>query len=71
MGNNDERSLAMSLDFPSIPSDLGLISPLFSSRQECILSGIMSVKGKKVLHMDRNAYYGAESASITPLEDVS
>lgn len=31
----------------------------------------MSVKGKKVLHMDRNAYYGAESASITPLEDVS
>ncbi|KAJ8373588.1 hypothetical protein SKAU_G00041680 [Synaphobranchus kaupii] len=38
---------------------------------ECILSGIMSVKGKKVLHMDRNSYYGAESASITPLEDVS
>lgn len=42
-----------------------------SSPQECILSGIMSVKGKKVLHMDRNSYYGAESASITPLEDVS
>ena len=38
--------------------------------KECILSGIMSVKGKKVLHMDRNPYYGAESASITPLEDV-
>ncbi|KAM3588173.1 uncharacterized protein V6R79_023457 [Siganus canaliculatus] len=37
---------------------------------ECILSGIMSVKGKKVLHMDRNTYYGAESASITPLEDL-
>uniref|UniRef100_A0AAZ3PEH1 Rab GDP dissociation inhibitor n=1 Tax=Oncorhynchus tshawytscha TaxID=74940 RepID=A0AAZ3PEH1_ONCTS len=30
----------------------------------------MSVKGKKVLHMDRNSYYGAESASITPLEDL-
>lgn len=29
------------------------------------------MKGKKVLHMDRNSYYGAESASITPLEDVS
>lgn len=40
------------------------------SEQECILSGIMSVKGKKVLHMDRNNYYGAESASITPLEEV-
>ncbi|KAJ8245294.1 hypothetical protein GJAV_G00269200 [Gymnothorax javanicus] len=37
---------------------------------ECILSGIMSVKGKKVLHMDRNSYYGAESASITPLADL-
>uniref|UniRef100_A0A3B3Y9R3 Rab GDP dissociation inhibitor n=2 Tax=Poecilia TaxID=8080 RepID=A0A3B3Y9R3_9TELE len=44
---------------------------LFVFFQECILSGIMSVKGKKVLHMDRNSYYGAESASITPLEDVS
>uniref|UniRef100_A0A8V0XWE1 Rab GDP dissociation inhibitor n=2 Tax=Neognathae TaxID=8825 RepID=A0A8V0XWE1_CHICK len=37
---------------------------------ECILSGIMSVNGKKVLHMDRNSYYGGESASITPLEDL-
>nr|XP_014346326.1 PREDICTED: rab GDP dissociation inhibitor beta [Latimeria chalumnae] len=37
---------------------------------ECILSGIVSVKGKKVLHMDRNSYYGGESASITPLEDL-
>ncbi|XP_076023517.1 rab GDP dissociation inhibitor beta-like [Genypterus blacodes] len=37
---------------------------------ECILSGIMSVKGKKVLHMDRNSYYGGESTSITPLEDL-
>lgn len=33
---------------------------------ECILSGIMSVNGKKVLHMDRNPYYGGESSSITP-----
>lgn len=38
--------------------------------QECILSGIMSVNGKKVLHMDRNPYYGGESSSITPLEEV-
>ncbi|KAJ8269193.1 hypothetical protein COCON_G00118000 [Conger conger] len=37
---------------------------------ECILSGIMSVNGKKVLHMDRNSYYGGESASITPLADL-
>lgn len=39
--------------------------------QECILSGIMSVNGKKVLHMDRNPYYGGESSSITPLEEVA
>lgn len=38
--------------------------------QECILSGMLSVSGKKVLHMDRNKYYGGESASITPLEEL-
>lgn len=32
--------------------------------KECILSGIFSVEGKKVLHMDRNNYYGGESASL-------
>jgi len=37
---------------------------------ECILSGVMSKSGKKVLHMDRNNYYGAESASMTPLQDL-
>ncbi|CAE6421021.1 hypothetical protein ACGC1H_006684 [Rhizoctonia solani] len=31
---------------------------------ECILSGLLSVDGKKVLHMDRNDYYGADSASL-------
>ena len=32
--------------------------------KECILSGLLSVKGKKVLHLDRNSYYGAETASL-------
>lgn len=49
---------------------------------ECVLSGLLSVEGKKgmqsdaiwlilnsiyisVLHMDRNNYYGGESASLT------
>lgn len=32
---------------------------------ECILSGVLSVEGKKVLHMDRNDYYGGESASLS------
>ncbi|CAG0885934.1 unnamed protein product, partial [Cyprideis torosa] len=38
--------------------------------KECIISGLLSVSGKKVLHMDRNKYYGGESASMTPLEDL-
>lgn len=32
--------------------------------KECILSGLASIEGKKVLHMDRNSYYGGESASL-------
>jgi Rab GDP dissociation inhibitor len=32
--------------------------------KECILSGMLSVSGLKVLHMDRNNYYGGESASL-------
>jgi len=32
--------------------------------KECILSGVLSVEGMKVLHMDRNSYYGGESASL-------
>ncbi|KAF4376429.1 hypothetical protein F8388_012061 [Cannabis sativa] len=32
--------------------------------KECILSGLLSVHGLKVLHMDRNDYYGGESTSL-------
>jgi len=32
--------------------------------KECIISGILSTEGKKVLHIDRNGYYGGESASL-------
>lgn len=31
---------------------------------------MLSVSGKKVLHIDRNKYYGGESASMTPLDDL-
>ncbi|KAB5572073.1 GDP dissociation inhibitor [Coniochaeta sp. 2T2.1] len=31
---------------------------------ECILSGVLSVKGKKVLHIDRYDHYGGEAASV-------
>lgn len=29
--------------------------------KECILSGMLSVSGKKVLHIDRNTYYGGDT----------
>lgn len=32
--------------------------------KECVLSGLLSVSGKKVLHMDRNTYYGGDCASM-------
>ena len=32
---------------------------------ECIMSGLLSVSGKRVLVLDRNNYYGAESASLS------
>ncbi|XP_056129326.1 rab GDP dissociation inhibitor alpha [Lampris incognitus] len=38
--------------------------------KECTLSGLMSVSGKKVLHLDRNPYYGGESTSVSALEEL-
>ncbi|OAF71043.1 hypothetical protein A3Q56_01218 [Intoshia linei] len=35
--------------------------------KECILSALMSKKGKKVLHIDSNDFYGGEGASLSPL----
>jgi Rab GDP dissociation inhibitor len=32
--------------------------------KECIISGLLSVHNHKVLHIDRNSYYGGESASL-------
>lgn len=32
---------------------------------ECIISGLLSVQGKKVLHIDRNNYYGNDTASLS------
>ena len=38
---------------------------LGTGMKECLLSGLLSVAGKKVLHLDRNPYYGGASASLT------
>mmetsp|Transcript_7546 Transcript_7546/g.18346 ORF Transcript_7546/g.18346 Transcript_7546/m.18346 type:complete len:461 (-) Transcript_7546:269-1651(-) len=37
--------------------------------KECILSGLLSTNGYSVLHMDKNGYYGGESASLN-LKDL-
>ncbi|KHJ46467.1 Hsp90 protein [Trichuris suis] len=57
-----ERALAMDEEYDCVILGTGLT--------ECIVSGMLSVSGKKVLHIDRNNYYGGESASLTPLEQV-
>lgn len=37
---------------------------LGTGMKECLLSGLLSVDGKKVFHLDRNGYYGGASASL-------
>lgn len=32
--------------------------------KECVIGGLLSVKGKRVLQIDRNGYYGGEGASL-------
>ena len=32
--------------------------------KECLLAGVLSKEGYKILHLDRNAYYGGDSASL-------
>ena len=34
---------------------------LGTGMKECLLSGLLSVAGKKVLHLDRNDFYGGAS----------
>lgn len=38
--------------------ELLCIDELGTGLTECLLSGLFSVEGKKVLHLDRNQYYG-------------
>ncbi|KAG5080241.1 hypothetical protein JHK86_004306 [Glycine max] len=40
------------------------VNMLSTSLNECILRGLLSIDDLKVLHMDRNEYYGEESTSL-------
>ncbi|GAO47288.1 hypothetical protein G7K_1498-t1 [Saitoella complicata NRRL Y-17804] len=54
--NKSEQHYTMDEEYDVIVLGTGLT--------ECVLSGLLSVEGKKVLHMDRNDYYGGASASL-------
>ncbi|KAG2299253.1 hypothetical protein Bca52824_035725 [Brassica carinata] len=51
---------------PPSPVFMGSVSyvVLGTGLKECILSGLLSVDAVKVLHMDRNDYYGGESTLL-------
>lgn len=46
------------------PLLLGRYAQQGTGLTECVLSGLLSKSGKKVLHMDREDYYGGASASL-------
>jgi Rab GDP dissociation inhibitor len=48
---------------PPIPEEFDAIV-LGTGLTECVLSGLLSTTGHKVLHIDRNPWYGGECASL-------
>lgn len=71
-GSSSLASLAAVRIFPRPSTDMNsfnLAYITFAAQQgtgltECVLSGLLSKSGKKVLHMDREDYYGGASASL-------
>ncbi|KAL0226655.1 hypothetical protein P9112_013979 [Eukaryota sp. TZLM1-RC] len=49
---------------PSLESEVFDVIVCGTGLKECVLSGIFSVLGMKVLQIDRNSYYGGECASL-------
>eukprot|EP01035_Chromulina_nebulosa_P019913 gene19913-25870_t len=50
--------------FDWLPSEYDAII-MGTGLTECIISGLLSTKGYRVLHVDRNNYYGADTASLS------
>ncbi|XP_066527632.1 rab GDP dissociation inhibitor beta isoform X2 [Hoplias malabaricus] len=46
------------------------VAVLGTGLKECVLSGLLSICGKKVLHIDQNPHYTGECASISPLKEL-
>ena len=63
---NDSSSKTKSnenMSFTPEPAKFDVIA-LGTGFKECLLSGLLSMAGKKVLHLDRNDFHGAECASL-------
>ncbi|OQS00988.1 rab GDP dissociation inhibitor alpha [Achlya hypogyna] len=59
------------LDFEWLPAGTEALADgeydaivLGTGLKECIISGLLATKGQKVLHLDRNDYYGGDCASL-------
>jgi len=70
--NDDGNQERPKKDFTWMPSDCEPLADgeydaiiLGTGLTECIISGLLSVNGKRVLHLDRNNYYGADTASLS------
>lgn len=50
-------------DAPEIPEEFDAVV-VGTGLTECVLSGLLSTSGLKVLHLDRNPWYGGECASL-------
>jgi len=56
-------NLGMTDDMPPFDEEYDVVI-LGTGLKECILSGLLSADGKKVLNLDTNGYYGGDSASV-------
>jgi Rab GDP dissociation inhibitor len=70
--DNEEENSKVSQNFEWMPSGCIPLADgeydaivLGTGLTECIISGLLSVQGKRVLHLDRNSYYGADTASLS------
>lgn len=69
---DDEQQQSAKREFSWMPSGCEALADgeydaivLGTGLTECIISGLLSVQGKRVLHLDRNNYYGADTASLS------
>lgn len=70
-GSTEEGALPTEPAFPWLPEGMEPLADgeydaivMGTGLKECVISGLLSVQGLKILHIDRNNYYGADCASL-------